>query len=338
MTKRLGSSDAEALTLHHFGVQGVATELGGERTQNFHIRVPVGAGFTLKVSDPRENAGIVMLESAALLHIERTAAEIVAPRVLPALDGQKSVYLGPKDGRYLRLLSYLPGTPLALVDESSTKLRRAIGRSVANLDAALRTFDNPLVHRRDLIWDIKNIDKVKPFFELIDSKRRPLAEVMLQRFETLAAPYMADLPAQAVHSDMNGQNILVDPENRDRIAGFLDFGDLVHAPRIVDLAGASLLQIGRSTDDLKAVADVMRAYHCATPLSQIEINLLLEFMIARCVINVAVTEGLASREPANRAYIMKNNPASWARLEWLYLLPLNAFPDVLTSQSEGSMV
>jgi hydroxylysine kinase len=337
MTTRLSSHDAETLTLRYFGVAGTAIELGGERTQNFRICARRGANFTLKVSAPQESAGIVMLESAALLHIERTAPEIVAPRVTSTLDGQKSVYLGPRDGRYLRLLSYLPGTPLATVDDPSTELHRSIGRSVANLDAALRTFDHPLVRRRDLIWDIKNIAKVKCFFGLIESKRRPIAEIMLQRFETLAAPYMGDLPAQAVHSDMNGQNILVDPANRDRLAGFLDFGDLVYAPRIVDLAGAALLQVGGSGDDLKAVANVVCAYHRATPLSQLEIDLLPEFMIARCVINVAVTEGLASREPANRAYIMKNNLASWARLERLCHLPLNALSDALLSQSEGSM-
>lgn len=334
MTTRIGGRDAELLTLRYFGVVGAAAELGGERTQNFRIRSLDGKSFTLKVSAPGEDDGAVLLETAALLHIERVAPEIAAPRMIPALDGQESVYLGSHDGRYLRLLTFLAGTPLAILDKPSARLRRVIGHSVAALDEALRSFDHPLVRQRDLIWDIKNIGKVKPFLKLINPQRRPLAESMLQRFEAVAGPCMADLPAQPVHSDMNGQNILVDPHNCDRLAGFLDFGDLVYAPRLVDLAGAALLQICRSDDDLQAVADVARAYHGSSSLTPLEIEILPEFMIARCIINVAVTEWLASRQPANRAYIMKNNPASWARLERLRSLPREALRAAL-SQTES---
>lgn len=334
MIPRLDDRDAEALTLQHFGISGSATELGGERTQNFRVRTSGATDFILKVSTPHEDIDVVLLENAALLHIERTAPGIVAPRVATALNGLESIYLGPQDGRHLRLLSYVQGMPLSTVEAPSTELRRAIGRSVADLDAALQTFAHPFPRRRDLIWDIKNIGRVKAFFELIDPERRPLVEIMMQRFERLAAPRMASLPAQAVHSDMNGQNILVVQGRNDRIAGFLDFGDLVHAPRLVDLAGVSLLQIGQTGCDLQAIADVVHAYDGATPLTPLEVRLLPELMIARCIINVAVTESLAARQPANRAYIMKNNPASWERLEWLHALPVDAVPDAITLQSE----
>lgn len=316
MTARLDTGEAEVLTRRHFGIDGDATELGGERTQNFRVRTPGGA-FTLKVSDPQESMECVLLENAALVHIERTAPAIPAPRVVPALDGAAAVALGPQDGRHLRLLTYLEGTPLTTVETPTRALRHAIGEAVAGLDAALARFDHPFSRRRDLIWDVKNIGRLRPFLPLIEAKRRPLAEDMLARFEALAGPHMARLPAQAVHSDMNGQNILVEGNGGERLAGFLDFGDLVHAPRLVDLAGAALLQVRGSADDMENVADIFDAYDRASPLEPLEIALLPEFMIARCVINVAVTEFLAERDPANRAYIMKNNPASWMRLERL---------------------
>ncbi|TBR25235.1 MAG: aminoglycoside phosphotransferase, partial [Reyranella sp.] len=334
MMPRLDGRDAEALTLHHFGISGSAIELGGERTQNFRIRTSGTTDFILKVSAPQEDIDVVMLESAALLHIERTAPAIVAPRVATALNGQESIYLGPHDGRHLRLLSYVQGTPLSMVETPSAELRRAIGRAVADLDAALRSFDHPFSHQRDLIWDIKNIGRVKTFFELIDPERRPLVEIMMRRFERLAAPHMTSLPAQTVHSDMNGQNILVAPGRNDRIVGFLDFGDLVHAPRLVDLAGVALLQIGQTGDDLQAIVDVVHAYDGATRLTPLEVRLLPELMIARCIINVAVTESLAACQPANRPYIMKNNPASWARLDWLHTLPVDALPEAINLRSE----
>lgn len=329
MTIRLDTTEAEALTFRHFGVAGQATELGGERTQNFRIRKPDGATFTLKISDPQESADGTLLETAALLHIAHTAPQLSTPRIVSALTGETSIFLGAQDGRHLRLLTYLEGTPFSLLDAPTRALRDAIGQAVAYLDAALSNFDHPFSRERDLIWDVKNVARLRPFLALIDKKRRTLAEDMLDRFETIAGPHMASLPAQAVHSDMNGQNILIDSNAGDRLSGFLDFGDLVHAPRLVDLAGAALLQVHGNEDDLANAADVIRAYHRILPLADGEIVLLPEFMIARCVINVVVTELLADRDPANRPYIMKNNPASWMRLERLSALPQNPFRDTL---------
>lgn len=329
MTEKLDTAAAEALALRHFGVAGSATELGGERTQNFRIRTAGAEAFTLKVSDPQEDAEIIALENAALRHVARVAPALPAPRVMLALTGTDVVFLGSEDGRHLRLLTYLEGIPLSVADAPSPALRDAIGRGVAALDRALSSFAHPFSRQRDLIWDVKNIGRVRPFLALIDPKRRPLAENMLNRFEAVVGSGMARLPAQIVHSDMNGQNILVDRSASERLAGFLDFGDLVHAPRIVDLAGAALLQLRGDADDLQNAADVVRGYHQASPLAQLEVELLAEFMIARCVINVTVTEFLADRDPANRPYIMKNNPASWMRLERLSTLPQTPFRNIL---------
>ncbi|MDR6433866.1 phosphotransferase [Brucella pseudogrignonensis] len=325
MMERLTTIDAETLTRKHFGVNGQATELGGERTQNFRIRVVDGATFTLKVSDPQESIDSVLLENAALLHIEQAAPEIPAPRVTSTINGETIVPIALDDGRYLRLLTYLEGTPLSSVASLSRELRQTIGRSVANLDNALSAFDHAYAHERDLVWDVKNISLLRAHLRLIDADRRPLAQAMLDRFETVALPRIAQLPTQAVHSDMNGQNILI---SGDQLAGFLDFGDLVYAPRLVDLAGAALLQIRGEEDDFQNAADVVSAYHSVAALSDLECTLLPEFMIARCVINVIVTEFLADSDPANRPYIMKNNPASWMRLKRLSALSQNPFSTI----------
>lgn len=326
MTERLTNSQAQALIRQYFDVDGQLTELGGERTQNFRVRTTDGLSFTLKVSDPHESVESVLLENAALRHIEKVAPEISVPRVTVATDGAVSVFLGSEDGRHLRLLTYVEGMPLSSIVAPSRALRQAVGYSVAKLDTALVSFSHPYMCARDLIWDVSNISRLRPYLQLIDAACRPLAQAMLDRFETVAGPQMALLPAQAVHSDMNAQNILV---NGDQLAGFLDFGDLIHAPRIIDLAGATLLQIRDVEDDLRDAIDVASAYHSTSALSELEVQLLPELMIARCVINVIVTEFLAERDPTNRPYIMKNNPVSWMRLERLSSLSLNPFSNAI---------
>ncbi len=322
MMARLSTEQAQTVALHHFGINGQVTELGGERTQNFRIVAADRTTFTLKVSDPRESAECILLESAALLHIAKVAPDIAVPRIMHALNGELSVYLGAADGRRLRILTYLDGTPFSFVEAPTSALRNTIGWAVGTLDNALASFDHPFARQRDLIWDVKNISRLRPHLQLIDAKRRPLAEAMLDRFEAVVSPRLAHLPTQAIHSDMNGQNILI---GGDRMAGFIDFGDLVHAPRLVDLAGATLLQFRDGENDVKDAADVVAAYNEAAPLTYLEVEFLQDFMIARCIINVLVTEYLADQNTANRDYIMKNNHVSWKRLVRLSCMPQNLF-------------
>lgn len=337
MTARLDQAEAEATAAHHFGVKGTAKELGGERTQNFQIADESGASFTLKISDPDEDIGLLSLENAALAHIDKRAAALAAPRVIAALDGERSARLQPGDPRHVRLFSYLAGTPLAHSAHRSPVQRRNLGVAVAALDVALQDFEHPLAAKRDLIWDVANIARVRAFLDLIDADRRPLAEAMLDRFENLAAPLIPSLPTQIVHSDINGQNILANAHKPDEIAGILDFGDLVQGPRVIDLAGAALLQMEAGQHDLTPVADVLSAYHGKARLTELEIDLLADVMIARCVINVTVTEELASKNPANRSYFMKNNPASWSRLERLASLSRSEVQDQFHQICKGPL-
>lgn len=326
MTLNLSPERAQALSIRHFGIRGTASNLGGERTQNIRIRTDEGKSFTLKVSDPDEAIDCVELENAALIHIEAAAPQICAPRVVPALNGEATVLLEKDDTRHLRLLTYVEGTPFALVSKPTKALAHSIGKGVAALDAALSSFHHPFSIQRDLLWDIKKIGRTRSFITLINRDRRSLVEEMFERFEENVAPHWSDLPMQAVHSDMNAQNILINGEN---LAGFIDFGDLVYGPRLVDLAGATLLQIGLDGSDWDKASELVYAYDQHSELNESEMRILPDIMIARCLINLCVTEFLADRDPANRPYIMKNNETSWRRLTQLASLKQHPFLNLL---------
>lgn len=326
VSTRLSTDEAQALSLRHFGIRGTVSNLGGERTQNIRIWTDEGKSFTLKVSDPDEAVECVELENAALRHIEAVAPQVCAPRVVPTLNGEDTVLLERDDNRYLRLLTYIEGTPFSLSKDPPKVLAQAIGKGLAQLDAALLSFHDPFSISRDLLWDIKKIERTKSFIPLVNRDRRSLVEEMFQRFEENVEQHWAHLPTQSVHSDMNGQNILIDGEN---LAGFIDFGDLVYGPRLVDLAGATLLQVCRNSSDWEKASEVVRAYHQVSQLDEIEIKILPDVMIARCLINLCVTEFLAELDPGNRQYIMKNNDASWKRLTQLSFLKQHPFLNIL---------
>lgn len=328
---RLDDERAAFLAREHFGVDGRAEEMGGERTQNFRIRTATGQDWTLKVSDPAEGRELVDLESLALMHLELHAPEIGMPRVARAPSGDFAVPLG--DGRYIRLFSFLRGRPFNTLSEPSQALRQSIGAGIARLDQALESFSHPVAVSRDLLWDPRRMDRTRGFMALMDPVRRPLAEAVMARIDRDLLPALGVLPQQAIHNDMNAQNILVDGANDHALGGFLDFGDLVRSARVIDLSGACAVQITEASiasgQWLRDVADVVRGYQLVQRLTSEEKALLIDFILLRSLINVCVTEKLASLDPANRTYIMKNNSASWMRLDLLCDLPGSTLVELL---------
>ena len=95
-----------------------------------------------------------------------------------------------------------------------------------------------------LPWDIQRADEVAPLLaHVADPARRALAERAMARFTEHARPALPGLRAQAIHNDLNLYNVLVDPRDHDVIAGILDFGDMVRAPLVNDLAVAASYQL-----------------------------------------------------------------------------------------------
>jgi Ser/Thr protein kinase RdoA (MazF antagonist) len=103
----------------------------------------------------------------------------------------------------------------------------------------------------------------------------------------------------------------VDATNSECVAGIIDFGDIVRAALVNDVAiGASyLLRLGVLPLDYPLV--FVAAYHAVCPLLPEELELLYDLMTARLALTVAITEWRARRNPGSRAYITKNTGIAW---------------------------
>jgi len=305
-----------ALAQDHYGVAGDIVALTGERDRNYRLQSATdGARFMLKVSHPAESARVADFQTQALLHLAATDPGLPVQRIVPTLAGAPSFVADPGDGlpRVVRLFSYLPG--LAMPEAPRSMAQRVnLARTLARLDLALQDFDHP-AGALELPWDIQRADAVRGLLvHIADPQRRGLAENALDRFERLAKPVLPRLRAQPIHNDFNIYNVLVDPVDTDRIAGVLDFGDMVRAPLIDDLAVAASYQLGTEGDPLDTIVPFVAAYHAVLPLQRAEIDLLFTLMTARLLIVVAISGWRAARHPDNAAYVLRNNPLSWARL------------------------
>ncbi|HWK45448.1 MAG TPA: phosphotransferase [Stellaceae bacterium] len=327
---QIADADAEGLARRYFGVAGTARSLASERDQNFRLSAADGTTYVLKVANPAEDPAVTDFQTRALLHIAAVDPSLPVPRVRRALDGaaQVVVTIGEGDRRVVRLLSYLDGEPLPRQDRTAAR-RRSVGRCLAQLGLALRDFSHPAAGY-ELLWDLKHASRVRDLVPHIEAASgQALAHRVLDRFEAHALPAMPGLRAQVIHNDFNPTNVLVDPADRDRVVGVIDFGDMVQAPLIHDLAVASAYQLAADVDPLTAVAELAAAYHAVVPLRPVEIALLFDLIATRLVMSVAISGWRAVRYRENRDYILRNSPAAWAALDKVAAIPRDVARETL---------
>jgi Ser/Thr protein kinase RdoA (MazF antagonist) len=165
-----------------------------------------------------------------------------------------------------------------------------------------------------LLWDLQHTAQLEPLLTHIAPERRSLVECALERFKTRVAPVLPTLPAQVVHNDLNPHNVVLTEEG-DAIAGIIDFGDLVHAPRICDVAIAAAYQVRREGDPFADIVDYVGAYHALGPLSAEERSVLTDLIVSRMAMSTLISTWRAALHPENSEYILRNVPSAWAGLE-----------------------
>lgn len=318
-------AEAEAVARERFGITGTARLLTGERDHNFHLAGPNGQGYVLKLVHPAEDPGVTQFQSEALLHITATDPALPTPKLIRPLEG--GVACGADfDGvkRQVRLLTYLEGEPLHL-RPATPALRRDLGQCLARLDLALSGFFHPS-DRHHLLWDVQHAAQVRGLLEALPTDRRGLPERAMDRFETYAAPVLPGLRAQVIHNDFNPHNVLADG---DAIAGIIDFGDMVRAPLVQDLATAAAYQIGAGGAVLQNPSEMVAAFHAICPLQEAELAVLADLISARLMLTIAISSWRASKHPDNAAYILRNQPRAWAGLARLDALGRDEATDFL---------
>lgn len=312
----VGIDCAAGLLQRLYGLSGQLTPLTGERDANFLLEPANGGGrCMLKLSHPDEDPLIADFQTQALLHVAITDPGLPVQRLLPDRHGAASVQVQDAEGRtrVARVFSYLEGLPMPQAPHSAAQ-RVNVARMLARLDLALAGLHHA-AGARELPWDIQRADRVRPLLvHVADPARRALAEAALDGFEQRAKPRLAALRRQPIHNDFNLYNLLADPAATDRVAGILDFGDMVEGPLVDDLAVAVSYQIDETRDALATIAPFAAAYHAVSPLQEVEAALLLDLVRARLAMVVAISGWRAARQPGNAAYLLRNNAVSWARL------------------------
>src|SRR5215471_1478805 len=264
---------AAALAAELYGIEGAATELPSERDQNFHLRDEKGEEFVLKIGNSGEYVDILEFQNAAMEHVAARITDVYVPRVLPSRSGRKITPIqGARDGCYfIRLVTYLPATLLARFKPHSPDLLFSLGCALGQIDRALTDFSHPAA-RRELKWDLQRADWIRDSVRVIPSDtRRDLVQRFIRQFDQLAQPRLSRLRRSVIHNDANDYNVLVscDQTGAARVAGIIDFGDLVESYMIGELAVALAYAMFDKSDPLAAASHVISGYHRQFPITEV---------------------------------------------------------------------
>lgn len=268
-----------------FGLVGRYRVLISERDQNFRLTAASGDDYVVKVSSSAEPACVSDFHIAALLHLERAGAAV--PRVVRTLSGELYGNVTSADAEYrLRLVSYLPGMQLASVRVGAATAFD-FGARLAELHARLRDFSHP-GDRPVLLWDMQRALELRDLLHHIDETTvRCAVEQSLQDFESLVVPRISKLRSQVIHGDANPGNVIVEPDSH-RIVGFIDFGDMLRAPLVFDIAIAAAYLRAAGDTPVATIAPFIAGYRSVSVLQPLEQELLFDLVRARLATTVTL--------------------------------------------------
>ena len=282
-----------------FGFGGAFSALSAERDQNYRVSDTAGKSLVFKIfgaAQPPEEAELL---AAVLAYLEQRAPGLPVPRLAANAAGEPITHFVDETGRQRVAISYsyLQGVP-AFSAERSLRQHRHCGTLLAELAIALEGFSHPYMHR-PLIWDLRHLLELRALIPQIETLHfADFIDSFMERFAQTASPQLAHLPQRFVHNDMNGGNIIVDPEDPARITGVIDFGDAIHTYRIADVAVGVIGQLSTAASAPEAMREFVAAYRKKNPLDEQEVALLPWLVAGRIVQNVILTSWYREQNPA----------------------------------------
>ncbi len=319
---RLSGARAEEFAEAVWGVRAEARELPSERDQNFLLMGPSGQRHVLKLSNSAEPLEVVALQSAAAAALADAGLPYGFPRPLPTTAGELVANAADAghDG-FARLLEHVPGRPLGETRPHGAALMRELGEMLGRVDLVLAGLDAPAADR-PLVWRPESAaELIHEHLEAIeDPVRRALVAECADRCQTSIDRASGELRRSIIHHDANDANVLVRagplPEGEIRIAGLVDFGDMVRSWTVAEPAVACTYAGLGKKDPVAAWEPLVAGYHSAYPLTEPEVEVLGDLIRLRLCLSVVISAVRSAHDPDNEYLIVSQAPA-WALLERL---------------------
>jgi Ser/Thr protein kinase RdoA (MazF antagonist) len=216
--------------------------------------------------------------------------------LIPTKSGKEIVQISTEDAaHYVRLVTYIPGEPLALTRHSS-RLLSDFGQHLGILTKHLWPFDHHALHR-DFHWDLANgLKIIDSHVHLLQSDLKKRVERCAELFEKSLVPLLPKLPRSVIHGDTNDYNVIVE---NDRVVGLVDFGDMIHSYTIGELAVGIAYIVLDKADPLEHAKAVVSGYASEWTLDANELAALWCLVLMRLCMSICLAAHQQEQQPEN---------------------------------------
>ncbi len=313
----LGAEDLANAVSSQFDLVGNYTELISERDRNFRLTTGDGTTYVVKATCLAEDPVVTDFQIAALIYLESRGVAGV-PRIVRTPSGGDRGVIQSEDGYEicLRVVTWLKGTLLCDVELTSVIAGR-FGKRLAELDVALEGFTHA-GEAQTLLWDSQRAGELRGLLGHVnDAAVRESVEDVLDDFDYRVKPALAGLPQQVIHNDANDENILLD--GMGDISGIIDFGDMMKAPRVVDIATAASY-LRSDGDPLRLIEPFVVAYNEVSAVSNAEFDVLFDLIRTRLAMTLIILYWRLAARDENDPYRQKSLVANSNALFFLQKL------------------
>ncbi|XP_040825466.1 hydroxylysine kinase [Ochotona curzoniae] len=290
------------------------------------------AQYVLKISNAEASKNPDLIEVQTQIITFLKAAGFPTASVCRSKTGSTTstvdVDSGSSTSSYVvRLLTYLPGRPVAELPVSS-QLLYDIGRLAARLDKTLEEFRHPklsCLHREGFIWNLKNVPLLDQYVGALGQNHsRQTVKRVIQLFKQQVAGKLNHFRECINHGDFNDHNILVQSsqsasgDNVDQVSGILDFDDMSYGYYVFEVAITIMYMMIESKDPMHVGGHVLAGFESVIPLTAVERSALFLLVCARFCQSLVMAAYSCQLHPENREYLMITAKTGWKHLQQMF--------------------
>lgn len=270
-----------------YGLIGQHHRLTGEREQNVLLQEDGGGRYVVKIFRHADAPGVIDIQTQALQHIKSGLPQISIPVICNTLTGEaifRSEFAGEGELE-IRVLDYLEGYPIEVGSAPTPMLAHGAGELVGKVTRQLGRFPEQDIEAF-MPWDISNGLLGNPaFWSLGGADIRRYEDAVRQGYAEML-PSLLRQRAHLIYNDAHLGNLLRLSDHASEVSGLIDFGDLVHAPIICDVAVLALAFAENADNPEEMAAAAVSGYHSSYPLAGQEADMIFDLMIARQALSV----------------------------------------------------
>jgi len=281
--------------------------LNSERDKNYLIKVNKKSLYVLKISNPLESKNFLEMQDFLLTNLNSRASikDFIPKKIHSTLNIYKD-----EIGRscYVRILSYIEGQIYAK-SKSSKELELSLGSLLGNLSKELQNLGHASSFRK-FEWDPSSIDWIKKDTNLFKGKRKTIIKNNFQEYKYFVKKNKNNLLFSLTHGDANNYNLVV---KNNKVIGLLDFGDMIFAPTINDLAITLSYALMNKSDLYSPLKNIILSYHNIFSITFDEFFSLMSLVKSRLTITVIMAAKQRKKFP-NNTYLGISEKDAWSLL------------------------